>query len=110
MYICIPNIHNIIIMDFFHLHLGDVFPPNSQTTRGADFVVGSLKIGEGAIFVLVWKGVRSAFVKICGVANLQSRSMEIVPAPSSRCCAAYELVFCGAKTVRTMNEGGGGKG
>ena len=68
------------------------------------------KIGEGAIFVLVWKGVQSAFVKICGVANLQSRSMEIVPAPSSRCCAAYELAFSGAKNVRTMNEGGGGKG
>lgn len=29
-YIYTPNIHNIIIMDFFHLHLGDVFPPNSQ--------------------------------------------------------------------------------
>ena len=50
--------HNMIKMDFFHLHLGDVFPPNSQTTRGADFVVGSLKttdVGGFECFLTFWK-------------------------------------------------------
>ena len=108
-YVCIytPNIHNIIIMDFFHLHVGDVFPPNSQTTRGADFVVGSLKttghkIGEGAIFVLVWKGV--LWSKFVGLPTCNLGLWRSFPRPAADVALLTNSLLRGAKKPKPNDE------
>ena len=106
-YVCIytPNIHKIIIMDFFHLHVGDVFPPNSQTTRGADFVVGSLNTTDvgGGLSVsnsrkratkLVKGRLLSKFV---GLPTCNLGLWRSFPRPAADVALLTNSLFCGAK-------------